>query len=352
MRFRSLCPLVALMTCVGVAAFASACGSSSDEDAGGGGTSAEGSGSGGFDIVFIPPVSAIPSIQALDKAIRLKGESLGMSVRTLGGEFDPKVQVSAVQTAISSKVDAILIWPIDPNGLAPVLSEAKDAGIKVLVTDSPTLTDQGLADVNFQEDLEGAAKEVAAESAKLIGEPCKVGILMGVPTVDVLRAKNDGLKAGAEAAGCEVLATQINQKDTTDSARPIVDGWKAKFGDEMTGILSYNDASALAAVSAVDDSFQPLIAGMNGEPDAIEEMKAGRIAVDAEFQAPEVGNGMAQAAYDLLSGESVPPTIRVDAALLTKNDIGDYQSWADRLKEPQDVGWPEKDGEPVLTVQQ
>jgi ribose transport system substrate-binding protein len=286
-------------------------------------------------IAYIPPVLANPAIKAMNDAIAKQAKSLGMNFVTIGGEFNPQAQIVAMNAAIQKKVNAILIWPLDPKGIQPSFDKATAAGIPILGIWSP-----GVPNVlaNFQYEDKGSgtqlAKLVAAELKKQ-GKPCAVGIIQGIPVVDILRARNEGLEAGAKAAGCKVLEKQVNQKDNSDGARPIADAWKTKYGSKMTAILAYNDPSALGALSASGGSFKPIVTGMNGDQLALDALKRGSLFATAAVPNVEVGASMAYAAWlKLVKKQAVPKQVNFPLQIVTKANVGTYKGWDVRLKGP------------------
>ena len=75
--------------------------------------------------------------------------------------------------------------------------------------------------------IQDIAKMAAAEVKKQ-GKECAVGIIQGIPVVNILNARNVGMAAGAKAAGCKILEQQVNQQDNSSGALPIVQAWKTK----------------------------------------------------------------------------------------------------------------------------
>lgn len=284
-------------------------------------------------IAYIPPVIANPAIKAMNDAISLKAKSLGMNFATIGGDYNPQAQIVAVDAAIQRKVNAILIWPLDPKGIQPSFDKARKAGIKIFAVWSPKVP--GIV-ANFQYDDFGASKKVAMAAAaelKQQGKECAVGIIEGIPVVDILRNRNLGLAAGAKAGGCTILEHTVNQKDNSDGAQPIAAGWKTKHGSKMTAILAYNDPSALGAVAVAGGDFNPLITGMNGDALGVSAVKSGAMFATGSAPNVEVGNAMAQAAYNtLVAKKVVPRQINFPIEILTKANVGTYKPWSVRLK--------------------
>ncbi len=282
-------------------------------------------------IAFIPPVIANPAIKALNDGIALKAKSLGLGFETIGGQYSPQAQIVAMNAAIQKKVTMILIWPLDPKGIQPSFAKAKAAGIPILAIWSPNVPN---VDSNFMYNDGQAIEQIAIDTAaelKKEGKPCNVGIIQGIPVVNILNARNIGMAAGAKKAGCKILEQQVNQQDNNSGALPIAQAWKTKYGSKMTAILAYNDPSAEGAIAARSGDFQPLVTGMNGDPDGLAAVKNGSMFATGAVPNVELGEAMAQVAQDKLTGKPFPKTIWFNFEIITKANVGSYKPWADRL---------------------
>jgi ribose transport system substrate-binding protein len=287
-----------------------------------------------FTIGFIPPVLANPAIKALNDGIALKAKSLGMGFETIGGQYSPQAQIVAMDAAIQKKVSMILIWPLDPKGIQPSFEKAKAAGIPILAIWSPGVPN---IDANFQYNDSKAIQDIAkmaAAEVKKQGKACAVGIIQGIPVVNILNARNVGMAAGAKAAGCKILEQQVNQQDNSSGALPIVQAWKTKWGSKMTAILAYNDPSALGAIAAKGGDFQPIVTGMNGDSDGLAALKSGAMFATGAVPNVEVGESMAQVAWLILNHKSYPKTVSFPFEILTKANVNAYKPWSARLKGP------------------
>lgn len=291
----------------------------------------------GETIAIIPAVAANPAQQAIVKGFNNQARLQGLKPVTLGGEFDPQAQITAVNAAIQRRVAVLAIWPLDPKSLRPTLDRARRQGIRVLTMWTPARIGQ-VADFQYAETP--AARKVAglaAAEVKRQGKTCKVGIIQGLPIVPILKARNDALEAGAKAAGCQVVEKQVNEKDSADGALPIVQAWRTKWGSEMTAVLAYNDPSALGAVAARGGSFQPVITGMNADPAALQAIKKDEMLATTTIPNPEMGNAMAYAAALLLNKKSVPRKLLGSVDVVTKANATKYVTWDTRNKKPMKV---------------
>jgi ABC-type sugar transport system substrate-binding protein len=282
-------------------------------------------------VAFIPPVLANPAIGALNDAIGKEAKALGMSFSTAGGQYSPAAQIVAMDAAIQKKFSVISIWPLDPKGIQPSFLKAKAAGIPIIAIWSPGVPN---IDANFMYDdqpVEAQIAELAAAQLKKEGKPCMVGIIQGIPVVNILNARNLGMAQGAKAAGCTILEQQVNQTDNNSGALPIVQAWKAKYGSKMTAIFAYNDPSAEAAIAVKGGSFDPIVTGMNGDPTGISLVKSGQLFADGAVPNVEVGEAMAQVAYDIVNKKPYPKTVWFKFGILTKANVNQYTPWATRL---------------------
>jgi ribose transport system substrate-binding protein len=293
-----------------------------------------GAGQKKFKVAYIPPVIANPTTKAAADGMALEAKKLGMDYSTVGGEYDPAAQIVAVNAVLQRKFDALAIWPLDDRGIRPSLDKVAKAGIPILVQDSPKAHPYS---VNFQyNDYESEYKiaQFAAKDLKAKGKPCAVGIIQGIPVVEILNNRNKGLEDGAKASGCTILAKTINTKDNADGARPIADAWKTKFGSKMTAILAYNDPSAQGALSTVDSSFSPVITGMNGDTVALQQIKAGNMLATNAQPAVQIGAGMAYILYRLLNKKPVPKTVWMNYVLVSKSNVAGWKPFEEILKAP------------------
>jgi ABC-type sugar transport system substrate-binding protein len=287
-----------------------------------------------FTIGFIPPVLANPAIKALNDGIAKKAKALGMGFQTIGGQYSPQAQIVAMDAAIQKKVSMILIWPLDPKGIQPSFEKAKAAGIPIVAIWSPGVPN---IDANFIYNDQGTTNQIAkmaAAEVKKEGKQCAVGIIQGIPVVNILDARNKGMAAGAKAAGCQILEQQVNQQDNSSGALPIVQAWKTKYGSKMTAILAYNDPSALGAIAAKGGDFQPVVTGMNGDADGIAALKNGSMFATGAVPNVELGESMAQIAWLILNNKPYPKTVNFPFEILTKANVDSYVPWSTRLNGP------------------
>ncbi len=128
-------------------------------------------------------------------------EANGIELSTFAGKIDGDVetQVSAVETCIASGAKGILITPTDSRALAPVVTQARDAGALVIALDTP-FEPADVADATFATDNFKAGELIGQWAAARLGEDAanaKIALLDLNPSeisVDYLR--NNGFLKG------------------------------------------------------------------------------------------------------------------------------------------------------------
>ena len=93
------------------------------------------------------------------------------------------------------------------------------------------------------------------------------------------------------------------------------------------------------------------IVGVNGDAPNIKAINAGQIAATAALLSPEIGNGMGYAAKQLIDGKKLPTNVAANYFQVTKENIGDYKSYEDRLTAPMKVTITGSGNDGVLDAQ-
>ena len=184
---------LALMA-VGALMFTAACttrndgGTPTTEPTGGATTSSGGEAPAEFTVAFVPKIQGIPYFEAMNAGGKKAEEVIpGLKWEYQGPTTaDPAAQADIVRSMIQKKVDAIIVAPNDPDSLAPILQEAKDAGIKVGTSDT---------------DAPNSVREVFVEQA--------TGDGIGTYTADTL-AKAMDEKGTAVIVSCGETAENLN----------------------------------------------------------------------------------------------------------------------------------------------
>jgi len=284
-----------------------------------------------FVIGYAGAILSNPSVKANEDGVKAQAAKYGMEVVSTDANFNASKQISDIDTLIQRGVDAILMVPVNSQAVEPALQRARAKNIIVISREGEGRDPWTSAfnGTNFD-----SASAAAFFMAKRLGRGAKVAVIDGNPSTGLLRARNEGFRDGAKKAGLDVVNSQVNFRDSADGARPIVDGWRAKYGSALKGIFAYNDPSAIGAASAAGGGFEPMIVGYNGTPEAIAAIKEGKIAATYDISSAEQGQAMAYMAYQLLTkkAKSCPKIVNVPFKRFDRQNVGDWTPFEDRVK--------------------
>lgn len=248
--------------------------------------------------------------------------------------IQPDEHSPSEDTILDGPNQAVPPGPQDVDKAKPAIQQAADAGIPVIVQDT---TEGGPYTSNFQVTNFEAAESAAKLIEEAVGPDAKVAQIEGLPSVGVLEARNEGFRQGAADLGQEILASQVNELDSADGARPIVDAWKSRFGAELQAIFAYNDPSALGAASAVDETFKPVIIGMNGDVDGVQAVEDGRLLATFDFHPVQLGAGLGWAAVEAANGRPLPETVVIEATTITADTADEWSPVSELLTKTFDI---------------
>ena len=270
-----------------------------------------------------------PFFVEMEKGARRGEKELGidLQVKTATQETSIEQQIQIVEDMIAAKVDAIVIAPGDSQRLVPVLKKAVDGGIKVVNIDNRldplTVKQSGLSPIPFiSVDNEKAAYAAAKYLAGKPSGVTEVAILEGIRSADNARQRLEG----AKRAFAEVKTIKLVASETAN--------WKIDDGYTITKqimarhpgvkrIFAANDMMALGALKFLQEAGKSdvRVGAYDALPEAVAEVKSGRLTVTVDQQAAEQGFQGVALAVRLLKGEAVPDVLLIDTRLVTSETV-------------------------------
>jgi ribose transport system substrate-binding protein len=287
-------------------------------------------------IGFQNPVAANETLSYLQKAVVKQGAAYNCKVITLDDELSADKQVSNMQQLLAQKVNTIIFYPLDPKAVQPVLKQAKRQKVPVLAIDStfgnpkapaPNVTTQVWQGRDIQAYLQ--AKAMAAANPR--GKIGLIGIGFPVPALKYLNKRE---AFWAKKFGLTVLGTQDNPSDDVTGGEKAANGLLQRYPD-MTGVIGYNDPSALGTVAAARGAGRKVVVvGLNGSSDGINAVKSGRIVATVRVDPVGWGSQLVLASYSLITKQNLPlPKVIVrPATLITKGNVNRVPSWDAQVK--------------------
>jgi ribose transport system substrate-binding protein len=258
---------------------------------------------------------------------------LGLAAKDRGLEYrvalagnDPQRQIDQVKGFLAQQVGALVVSPVDPGALAPVLQEVIWSGAYVGTIVPPPATSL----LNAPQYLTG--KELGDAAATYIKEKLGGKAKVALLTQDSIQflaprfvAIRDSLK---DIPGVDIVAdispSPVNKEggfatmNTILLAHPDID---VVLGAD-TVVLG-----ALAALRAAGkDRANQFLGGIDGEPEAVAEIKTGGpYKTSISLNSPVFGYAMGQHAADWLEGKSIPQAMDILPRALSVENLAAYE---------------------------
>ena len=147
------------------------------------------------DVVgLITKTEGNPFFVKMREGAQAKATELGLDLRTFAGKFDGDndSQVAAIENLIAAGAKGFAIVPSDSSAIVPTIQKARDAGLLVIVLDTP-LDPMDAADATFATDNRKAGQLIGEWAKGTLGDKAasaKIAFLdlaTNQPTVDYLR---------------------------------------------------------------------------------------------------------------------------------------------------------------------
>ena len=229
-----------------------------------------------------------------------EAKELGMTLQSFAGKYDGdnESQVAAIESLISAGAKGFALVPNDSSAIVPTVKKARDAGMLVIVLDTP-LDPIDAADATFATDNFKAGELIGQWAKATMGDKAKsakIAFLDGdinQPTVDYLR--DHGFMKGF---GIEYK----NLKHYGDETDPRVVGHQVTQGSEEGGqkametllqkdsdinlMYSINEPAAAggwqALKAAGKDDGSVLVVSVDGGCPGVKNVKAGIIGATSQ----------------------------------------------------------------------
>ncbi|WP_308257636.1 ABC transporter substrate-binding protein [Pseudonocardia lacus] len=247
------------------------------------------------------------------ESIKQEAAARGIDLITTNAQSDLNKEIADIQSMIAQGAQALIISPLNSEGLDPALEAAKDAGVPIMTIDrlltskTPCVDYIGWIGSDFVEQGERAADAMIEAT----GGQGQVAILLGASGVNVTVDRTKGFKDRLAATGSALQVVAEQTADFTRERGRSVTEQLISANPGITAIYAENDEMALGAVAALKAAGkQPgevTIITIDGTRGAVQGIVDGWIAGVIESN-PRFGPLAFQALEDFYSGAGVPAT--------------------------------------------
>jgi ABC-type sugar transport system substrate-binding protein len=244
------------------------------------------------------------------ESIKAEAAKRGVNLKFSDAQSKQENEIKAIRSFIAQGVDAIILAPIVETGWEPVLKEAKQAKIPVVLVDRGIkVDDDSLYATLIASDFVAEGKMAAEWLIKKTGGKATIIELQGTPgaapTIDRKRGFEEGIKDSPEV---KIVASQSG--DFRRSGGKEVMEALLKVHPEVTAVYSHNDDMALGAIQALEEAGRRpgsdvLVVSVDGVKGAFDAMVAGKLNCTVECN-PLLGALAFDAVEKAVKGGTLP----------------------------------------------
>ena len=301
-----------------------------------------GAADGKYKIVTVSKVEGITWFQRMSEGVdkfNADNSSEVDAYQTGPDKGDPALQVAIVEDLIAQKVDAIIVVPNDPIGIAPVLQRAREAGIIVGVTEATKLV--GTKSIDFDiEAFDNATFGTGFGEQISKAMDCKgkyatsVGNLTSESHILWLKAANEYIAKNCPDMTNVTPTPRENDNDDAKS-RALADEILSAYPD-LGGYLTTTPSGGSGMASALRDKNRKDVANVALTLPSVAgpDLEDGFLSAGQGWDPAGWGYALNQVALKLLKGEKVKSgddlkwlgygTVEVDGQLILGNDIQQF----------------------------
>ncbi|MGW6933560.1 autoinducer 2 ABC transporter substrate-binding protein [Lentzea sp. NPDC054927] len=280
---------------------------------------AAGDGGTGYKIAFVPKLQGIPYFEAMNAGGKKAAAELGNVQWLYQGpaQADAAAQADIVRSYIQQKVDVLVVAPNDPDSMAPLLQQAKAAGIHVATADTDAPGSVREAFVN-QASVESIGHGLTDALMKAMGGKGKYAIVSCGQTAENLNSwiKVQRAYTKEKYPQAEIVDVVYAGEDQAKATQMATDLMNAH--PDLTGLVGECTSSAPGVAQAVRDAGKigkVFTVGL-GTPQAIKPYLADRSSsASILWDVENLGYLTAWAGAQLAGGKQFNASNNVNAAL-------------------------------------
>src|SRR5262245_43112746 len=256
------------------------------------------------------------------ESIKKEAGKRGVDLRFVDAQQKKTNQIAAVRSFITQKVDVIALAPIEEVGFEPVLREAKEAGIPVILVDRGVKADENLYVTKLASDFVEEGQMAADWLAKKTNGKCSIVELQGTtgsaPALDRKKGFEQGI---AKHPDMKIIKSQ-SADFTRAKGKEVMEAFLKAERGKIQAVYAHNDDMALGAIQAIEEAgLKPgkdiLVVSIDAVRGAFEAMIAGKLNATVECN-PLFGPILFDTIDKLRAGQKLPKFIKNSDRLFTQ----------------------------------
>ena len=208
-----------------------------------------------YKVAFVPKLQGVPYFEAMNAGGKKAAAALGNVEWLYQGptQADAAAQADIVRSYIQQKVNTLIVAPNDPDSMAPLLQQAKDAGIHVATADTDAPNSVREAFVN-QATAEGIGQGLTDSLLKAMGGQGKYAIVSCGQTAENLNSWIEVQKSytASKYPNAQIVDIVYAGEDQAKATQMATDLMNAH--PDLTGLVGECTSSAPGVAQAVQDA--------------------------------------------------------------------------------------------------
>jgi ribose transport system substrate-binding protein len=267
-------------------------------------------------------------IEGVGFGLQKAAQDRGLSYLDLVANNDPQAQIVNVQQLLGSKFGAVVTAPVDPASLAPVLQRVMWAGAYVGAVVPPPAT----TILNAPQYLTGKVlgDDAAAYIRDHLGGKASV-VLLTQDSLQFLAPRFAAIRDTLQNLPGVSIVADISPNPVNEDGGYATMKLVLEAHPDVDVVLGA-DTVVIGALKALREAGKArpdqYLGGIDGEPEAIAEIKAGNGPYKASIalSSPVFGYALGAKAADWLEGKSVPQAMDILPVALTKDNLPQYEA--------------------------
>jgi ABC-type sugar transport system substrate-binding protein len=262
------------------------------------------------DMVFCYPQLGAESDWRTANTASFKETAGDLGIRLIFSDAQQKEenQISAMRACIQQEVDVIGLPPVVEDGWDAALTEAKNAGIPVIIVDRSVSADESLYAAHIGSNMVLEGERAAEEFNKAMPDGGAVLELSGTTGSGAAVGRAEGFRNKLNS-NITILDSQTGNF-TRAEALPVMQAFLQKYqpGVDFQGIFIHNDDMGIGAIEALKAAgVNPgdlFIVSVDGTRGGFQAMVDGWFQADVECN-PLLGPQVYEMALKLMNGETI-----------------------------------------------
>jgi galactofuranose transport system substrate-binding protein len=215
-------------------------------------------------------------------------------------------QISAMRACIQQGVDVIALPPVVETGWDAVLTEAKNAGIPVIIVDRSVTADPSLYAAHIGSDMVLEGQRAAEQMNKLLPNGGSILELSGTTGSGAAVGRAKGFREKLNP-NIKIIDSQTGNF-TRAEGKPVMEAFLKKYAGQVQGAFIHNDDMAIGAIEAMKAAgLKPgdlKVVSVDGTRGGFQAMVDGWIQADVECN-PLLGPQVLEMALKLMNGQPI-----------------------------------------------